>query len=298
MKLVTRPIGLLAGIIVIAIIALPGAARADARADALLQQLAAATRATPSLSAELVLRDQAPDGTRTWVGPIDLQHPNKARVHLTYTVSPSAGSWTWSFLSDGKMMWSWESSTDPRHLRASDKVRTWPADPRGTDIDPMAGAIPIPFFFTQSLEGFFPKTPPPTRCYLGQQTIEGASYDVVELTGGQVNPLTLRLYIGPDRLLHRSQMIQMLDDGQHTYEAALNNMETGKSLAPETFRFSLPEGMTIERVRSHQEQKDALLAVNAPAPSFSLPTPNGGTLTLPQALKGRKALLLNFWFYH
>jgi outer membrane lipoprotein-sorting protein len=271
---------------------------ADAKADALLQQLAAKTKATPRLSAELVLRDKASDSTRTWIGPLNLQRPNMARVQLTYTVSPSAGSYIWSFISDGKTVWSWETSTNPRNLRTEGRVRTWPADPQGADIDPMAGAIAIPFFFSQSLDGLFPKNPRPTSRYVGQEAVEGNTYEVIEVTGGQTNPLTIRLYIGPDKLLHRSQMIVKLDEGEHTYEAVLQNIDTTKRLTAETFRFTLPEGMTLQRVRTHQERKDALLALNASAPPFSLPVAGGGTLTLSDALKKQKAVLLNFWFYH
>src|SRR5688572_8895359 len=89
------------------------AAWADAKADALLQELAAKTKATSRLSAELVLRDKASDGTRTWTGPLNLQRPNMARVQLTYTVSPTAGSYIWSFISDGNTVWSWQTSTNP-----------------------------------------------------------------------------------------------------------------------------------------------------------------------------------------
>jgi outer membrane lipoprotein-sorting protein len=274
------------------------AAWADARADALFQQLAAQTRATSRLSAELVLRDKASDGNRTWIGPINLQRPNMARVQLTFTVSPSVGSLIWSSISDGKTVWSWQTSTNPRNLPTGERVQTWPADPQGADIDPMAGAIVIPFFFSQSLDGFFPKHPRPTSRYVGQEAVEGNTYEVIEVTGGQTNPVTIRLYIGLDKLLHRSQMIVKLDDGEHTYEAVLQNLDTTKTLPTETFRFTLPEGMTLQRVRTHQERKDALLALNASAPPFSLPVAGGGTLTLSDARKKQKAVLLNFWFYH
>ena len=41
----------------------------------------------------------------------------------------------------------------------------------------------------------------------------------------------------------------------------------------------------------------ARLLVSQPAPEFSLPAHGGGTLGLGDVLKGRKALLVNFWFY-
>lgn len=45
------------------------------------------------------------------------------------------------------------------------------------------------------------------------------------------------------------------------------------------------------------ESDPGRMLVSRPAPDFSLPTPSGGTVSLKDALKGRKALLVNFWFY-
>jgi hypothetical protein len=41
----------------------------------------------------------------------------------------------------------------------------------------------------------------------------------------------------------------------------------------------------------------SLLKVGDPAPEFALNMPDGKTMSLKEALKGQKALLLNFWFY-
>jgi PBP1b-binding outer membrane lipoprotein LpoB len=40
-----------------------------------------------------------------------------------------------------------------------------------------------------------------------------------------------------------------------------------------------------------------LIKVGAAMPNLTLTTPEGGKLQLAQALKKKKALLLNFWFY-
>ena len=40
-----------------------------------------------------------------------------------------------------------------------------------------------------------------------------------------------------------------------------------------------------------------LVKVGKPAPLFSIPGPKGGTVDLAQTLRGKKAILVNFWFY-
>ena len=42
---------------------------------------------------------------------------------------------------------------------------------------------------------------------------------------------------------------------------------------------------------------DCTTAVGKAAPDFNLPLSRGGRLSLGDALKGKKAVLLNFWFY-
>lgn len=48
--------------------------------------------------------------------------------------------------------------------------------------------------------------------------------------------------------------------------------------------------------RFHQDLGGGLLAVGATAPVFTLPTPSGERISLEDALKGNKALILSFWF--
>lgn len=48
--------------------------------------------------------------------------------------------------------------------------------------------------------------------------------------------------------------------------------------------------------RFHQDLGGELLPVGATAPTFTLPTPSGEKVSLDDALKGNKALILSFWF--
>ncbi|MBL8066513.1 MAG: hypothetical protein JNM34_11760 [Chthonomonadaceae bacterium] len=45
------------------------------------------------------------------------------------------------------------------------------------------------------------------------------------------------------------------------------------------------------------EYKAKLIPIGKPLPGFTLKLAKGGSLSLSQAIKGRKATLVNFWFY-
>ena len=49
---------------------------------------------------------------------------------------------------------------------------------------------------------------------------------------------------------------------------------------------------------AHAQASSGLLPVGKTAPNFVLPTPDGKKLALKSAMKGKKATLVNFWFYN
>lgn len=46
-----------------------------------------------------------------------------------------------------------------------------------------------------------------------------------------------------------------------------------------------------------QDFEANLLKIGTKAPAFSVNNPKGGKISLAQAMKGKKATLVNFWFY-
>jgi hypothetical protein len=55
--------------------------------------------------------------------------------------------------------------------------------------------------------------------------------------------------------------------------------------------------VAISRFSLRHSYDEKLTPVGQSAPAFSLPSPTGKQVALSATLKGKKALLLNFWFY-
>ena len=48
---------------------------------------------------------------------------------------------------------------------------------------------------------------------------------------------------------------------------------------------------------AQQDMTSGLLAIGSKAPAFSVNSPRGGKISLASVIKGKKATLVNFWFY-
>jgi peroxiredoxin len=284
MKAVPRAI-----LLAVPLFTLAPAVDADQKGDALLKQLVATTRATQSISADLMVRERSGAHTWIWRGEVALKRPNLAQVHLEHKPLPRLRGSVVRLISDGKRIYWWET---PTHK----DVRTWPTDPRGGNIDPLYGAFPVLFFYGQFDNLFGPNAPITSR-YVGQKKVDEKRFEVVDVTDRRETSRTIRFYIGPDNLLHRTVGTVKRDEEEHTYEGILTRIQTGERLPAAYFRFRLPEGMTLYREPTQQETEDALLPMGTPAPQFTLAQLTGGTLALSDALKNRKALLINFWYY-
>jgi hypothetical protein len=66
-------------------------------------------------------------------------------------------------------------------------------------------------------------------------------------------------------------------------------------LKPEDFAWTPPKDAT-EYVNT-ENYEAGFIKVGQPVPDLVLPKPDGGTLNLKELLKGKKGLVLNFWFY-
>jgi hypothetical protein len=76
-----------------------------------------------------------------------------------------------------------------------------------------------------------------------------------------------------------------------------DDLKVDAGLTAKDFEWTPPPGWT-EFARPAQTDFTAnLLKLGSKAPSFSLKTPRGGKMSLAKAMEGRKATLVNFWFY-
>jgi thiol-disulfide isomerase/thioredoxin len=144
----------------------------------------------------------------------------------------------------------------------------------------------------------------PRKRLLPDETWEGENFRVVELAIAGGYPITYKLYLAADGLARRLVQIDENNGRPLTFDNCLRKFERGAgAVAAADFAFT-PAADLKERERVSPSGRTATAAatktgvVGAMATDFSLPTPDGGRISLADARKGKKAVLLNFWFVH
>ena len=128
--------------------------------------------------------------------------------------------------------------------------------------------------------------------YVGTQTVEDVSCEVIELTG---HKQTVRWYIGPDSQLRR------VEETQQRYLSpmstapwdvrAFSHFHWNADLPDSDFVFH-PPAQTVPGINN----KARAVPMGWKVPAFLLPQVNGKPLSLAAALKGKKALFIFFNF--
>lgn len=251
-------------------------ALADAKANALLQQVEAKTRTLQSLTAE-VQETYTQGKTKTQLkGTARLMKPNLYRVQLL-------GKEPYICASDGMTEWR-KSGETYRQQSLSD-----------------AGSLvfPLSYFFTPMIPhvGFVGDT---RTVYAGQIRDTQGVFDVVEVhrSNGKLASL-YRLFIGQDKLIHRAQWIHKQGLTGHT-DIRLTHLAVNTGAKPADFAFTPKEMARFTKPRVTREGfvEPKPLAVGEQAPDFTLPTPTGQIISLKDILAGKKLVVLYFWFYH
>jgi outer membrane lipoprotein-sorting protein len=264
------------GAIVLAVL---GAApcRADARADALLKAVTATTRATQTLRADLSVSQSSLGVTQKLAGTLRLKKPNLARIVLTEPDNATIAS-------DGKTLWIL--------MTADNQYRKMDVDAKGNDLDFIGSVLISQFFDPQSL-GSFGRLSYARSQYVGQETVGKQTFQVVELTSQKPVAYKIKLYISAQKRVLRLVADYTQDREAHHLVASLANVKTDTPLPTASFAYTPPKSAQFVA----DTDQSSLLAVGTQAPKFSLPTPTGSTITLAELLKGKKAVLVNFWFY-
>jgi peroxiredoxin/outer membrane lipoprotein-sorting protein len=251
--------------------------QADERADALLAELAAASKSVKTLAADLEMTWQAGgQPVKKNTGTIKLMKPNYALIILTgdYPLQTLA--------SDGRTVF---TLPDPARYAQAE------ADPQGKNIDSPWWGLPFRHFFTQSVNPFGAQADQTAKTrYTGAEALDGEAFETVEVMGEKPMAYTARLYIGSDRLLRRTVVSFGQGAQGASFTARLTNVRVNQPMSAAEFRFTPPAGAKLD------DPADKLLAIGQPAPDFTLPTPDGDTITLSAISKGKRATLINFWY--
>lgn len=276
-------------------------AHCDTQSEVLLREMSAKTGAAQTLSAVLTMSSRTENGdTNVETGKVFLQKPNLAHIDLHIT-------WQGSFstlASDGRRVWQITDSPDHPNVyiqgEERDAYRIIPADAQGRNIK-LLYAFPIPYFFDPQqsplalFETVFAVDKAGETRYVGKSTIKQQICDVVELSVVQPHPYAMRVYIGADKLMRRVVVETPKTSNPRSvccFEVDMDDMVVDKPIASSTFAYELPKD-----ARMYVTPKpDVLLPVGSMAPDILLRLLTGETLTLKEALRGKKALLLDFWF--
>lgn len=149
--------------------------------------------------------------------------------------------------------------------------------------------------FSQAVEA--PR--PPVLQMLPNESWNGKSYQVLEakIEGGY--PITYRLFVGSDLLVHRIVHEEENSGRGLMIESSAPDIVSNPPHSVGKFTFVAPPGF---KERSYEMPLQAgefpLVKPGAVATDFALATPSEGKLALRDVLKGNKAVLLNFWFVH
>jgi outer membrane lipoprotein-sorting protein/thiol-disulfide isomerase/thioredoxin len=252
-------------------------AHADDKADALLAQVAAATQATRSLRAHVLLTRQA--GTapaKTATGTVLLLKPNLARIELTGNdeAVPTL------LASDGTSLFAFERPTTYTKVAV---------DAHATQLAEPWWGIPFRYFFTQSAAVFSGVADPAlTSKLLPDETVGGEAFRVIAVTGTQPFGYVEKLYINRDGLLQRT----VVTFGPTVFSAELTNIRRNEAVSARAFRFVPP----AQAKQKNADPTEALLAMGSTTPAFRLPSLSGKPVTLVSQRAGKKATLVNFWF--
>jgi outer membrane lipoprotein-sorting protein len=264
--------------LVLAALALP--ARADEKADALLKQVRQALGRLQTLQADLEVTGA---GEKPLQGTLALKRPNLARIELKPPIEIL-------IVSNGKDLY--------QYMKAGNQYQKSAVDVRGANIE---------FPYTMDLvQGFFqPETFGKSASgagmkYAGKETVDGAEYEVLEAPAAQAGLPSVRYFISPaDHLVRRVVLKVSLDPGHEIQlVATLKNLRAGAPVQSTAFNWRPPAAAKLVKPQTTADLEQKLIPVGKAAPDFNLPTPQGGRLSLGDALKGKKALLLNFWFYN
>lgn len=252
-------------------------AQADDKAQRLVQDMAAATKALTTLTADIELNYQTPGS------PLNKSAGTFKAMRPNYALLTVKGTPTLTLSSDG---------ASRVVLNEAQKYTQAPADKAGKNLDEPWWGLPFRYFFTQSLNPF--GTQPDTTAvfrYVGSKSEKGEELQIVEVKGSQPMPYVLTLSIGSDKLLHRTEVVFPGNQGNASFGATLTRIKTNSRLKASGFRYQPPKTAVLD---AGFEKK--LLAVGKQAPEFDLPTATGERLSLTQISKGTKATLINFWY--
>ncbi len=263
-------------------------AQADEKGETILREAFQKLHKAQSLSADMITeRTITGQPKMLGKGTIALKKPN----FLNVTLSTQANSRTLkqTYVSDGKNYFNYfEGSKNYMRQTTAKNPTEFNGDWEG-EVDAFFGGI-------ATAEKYHAD-------FAGTETLEGILCDLVRITSKQQGDTRVFTYaIGQkDRFIHRTSWTAKANKTiTVTQTNRLQNIKLNPMLAAKTFAFVPPKDAKLYDPQDELKAMEAkLVAVGKEAPAFELTDPQAkNRISLAKMLDGRKAVLVNFWFYN
>jgi outer membrane lipoprotein-sorting protein len=265
-----------ASAVLVAFVAAPAATRTpaarDDKGEALLKQVKAAYGKVTSLSADLIMDYEFGGQKQSMKSKVVVKKPNLFRMTMG---APQAGT----FVSDGKKT--------IMYMQAGNQYMKMP---KGAEAGAMMGNFGAGLVIDAHALNSLGKIE-----HAGSEAIDGVLCEVLK---GEMEKNEVKLWIQPNFLIRRTSMKMGEGPSAGSMQSTLKNVVTNKVVPAATFVFAPPKGATEMKMPSPADYDAKLVKVGKLAPKFTLAAPTGGTVSLENTLKGKKAVLVNFWFYN
>lgn len=256
--------------------ALVGAAHADPKADALFAKARQVAKNARTLQAEGVGSFQSGEQKESVTFSFRLMKPDLGEV----TVKPPGGESESVLISDGKNIYN-----------------VMPSEKQYMRMPPGGRGFGSLFNFYAPIRAFFePESlaAPPDAKLAGTKTMNGKKYQAVTFTS-KTPPGPTRYFFAPNGMLEGMEIEIQEGSRAGTMTFWLKNVKLNAPMTARQFAYTPPDDFKPFDPGAGLEA--SLLKVGDEAPDFRLPTPDGGELSLSGLREGKKAVLINFWFY-
>ena len=245
----------------------------DQQRSPILAKASSASQESKTLSGTIVMKWRTGGVSHQTRGTIQLAKPNLGRIDLQGDFPEVA------LVSDGRT----------RYLAsAEDKYQQAPIDAKGAGLDSPWWGLPFRFFFTQGVNPFGGAADP-SAVYsdIGALGAPGVLVKGNSPMGGY----TEKLFFNSTGDLIKSSVQFGEGPGSAIFQATLTDVRHER-IPDAVFRFTPKTG------QSATTSNDGMLPLGSVAPAFTLRTAEGKRISLQQQLRGKKAMLVNFWYYN
>ena len=257
-------------------------AGADAKGEALLKQSKSAYKNAQAITGTLAIHSVQNGRIVDASGPVRMKKPKLGFLKLRAPVNET-------YASDGKSVYV--------VLPTNEYVKTSVADGGISNLASLSMQMGL-FYGVE--KGSFVDLTNLRPNYVGKESVKGVSYDVLKTSGTKPFSFSMKLYVDPsNHLITRTVLDAELQGNKLVQTVEIQNLVLNPALTTGSFAVALPKNAKpyVQAKPEADPYEAKLVAVGKPAPTFSLPNPKGGSVSLAEALRGNKAVLVNFWFY-